>query len=48
MCCGLQGNDLVFGVDTKKKATEITEMVICPNCGSMDVDALATAGDMTL
>jgi Zn finger protein HypA/HybF involved in hydrogenase expression len=46
MCCGLQGNEIVFGVDTRKKAIEISEIVICPSCGSMDVDVLVPVSGM--
>ncbi|MBN1115860.1 MAG: hypothetical protein JXA77_01550 [Bacteroidales bacterium] len=40
LCCGFQGNQEVFSVETFSKAEADNEYEICPQCGSIDVQAL--------
>jgi rubredoxin len=48
LCCGWIGNDEEFGINSKNEFTELTEMVVCPHCGSMEIDILIPEIDLSV
>ena len=40
LCCGLTGGEDEFGIDPSNELTESTDFIVCPECGSMEIDIL--------
>jgi DNA-directed RNA polymerase subunit RPC12/RpoP len=45
LCCGSIGSEEEFGMTPKNGITSSTDFIVCPHCGSMEIDMLVAEED---